>query len=159
MSRTSSGPEWSGDMLSKPEMVEAFATQLRGVLKSQAQFVADVRQEAEAMWKANRPEGYGSFEAWWRHRWVVGPFREIQEHLEEASKLTFDLEARYRKGRHEIPAARQSAALEKKQAKAGQVTAGAPGAIPPKPVGPPPVPATAGAADGFLSLVSKERSA
>lgn len=157
MSRTSSGPEWSGDMLTKPEMVEAFSTQLRGVLKSQAQFVADVRQEAEAMWKANRPDGYSSFEAWWRHRWVVGPFREIQEHLEEAAKLTFDLEARYRKGRHEIPAARQAAALEKKQAKqAPQVSAGS-AAVPPKPVEPPT--AGAGAPRDFLELVNRERSA
>ncbi|MCX4482241.1 hypothetical protein OOK44_38480 [Streptomyces cellulosae] len=155
MSRTSSGPEWSGDMLSKPEMVDAFATQLRGVLKTQAAFVADVRQEAEAMWKANRPEGYSSFEAWWRHRWVVGPFREIQEHLEEAAKLTFELEARYRKGRHEIPARKQAAALEKKNAKA-QVGAGS-AAVPPKPVEPPT--AGAGAPHDFLSLVSKERSA
>ncbi|MFC8223928.1 hypothetical protein ACFUTY_37890 [Streptomyces sp. NPDC057362] len=157
MSRTTSGPEWSGDMLTQPEMVEAFATQLRGVLKSQGQFVAEVREEAEAMWKANRPDGYSSFEAWWRHRWVVGPFREIQEHLEAAAKLTFDLEARYRKGRHEIPAARQAAALEKKQAKESpQVTAGT-GTVPPKPVEPP----TAGAGGGrdFLDLVSRERSA
>lgn len=156
MSRTSSGPEWSGDMLSKPEMVDAFATQLRGVLKTQAAFVADVRSEAEAMWKANRPEGYSSFEAWWRHRWVVGPFREIQEHLEEAAKLTFELEARYRKGRHEIPARKQAAALEKKNAKAPQVGAGS-AAVPPKPVEPPA--AGAGAPHDFLSLVSKEKSA
>ncbi|MFH8582538.1 hypothetical protein [Streptomyces zaomyceticus] len=158
MSRTSSGPEWSGDMLTKPEMVEAFSTQLRGVLKSQAQFVADVRQEAEAMWKANRPDGYSSFEAWWRHRWVVGPFREIQDHLEEAAKLTFELEARYRKGRHELPAARQAAALAKKDAK--QVTAGS-GAVPPKPVAPP-TPGYTGGAGGtrdFLGLVHEERSA
>ncbi|MDT9686402.1 hypothetical protein RND61_30670 [Streptomyces sp. TRM76323] len=156
MSRTSSGPEWSGDMLTKPEMVEAFSTQLRGVLKSQAAFVAEVRQEAEAMWKANRPEGYSSFEAWWRHRWVVGPFREIQEHLEEAAKLTFDLEARYRKGRHEIPAARQAAALEKKQAKQAPQISGGSAAVPPKPVEPP----TAGSAPrDFLELVNRERSA
>ncbi|WP_329405020.1 hypothetical protein [Streptomyces melanogenes] len=157
MSRTPSGPEWSGDMLSKPEMVEAFSTQLRGVLKSQAAFVAEVRQEAEAMWKANRPEGYSTFEAWWRHRWVVGPFREIQEHLEEAAKLTFDLEARYRRGRHEIPAARQAAALEKKQAKESpQVTAGGK-TVPPKPVEAPT--AGAGAPRDFLELVNRERSA
>ncbi|MFD4050163.1 hypothetical protein ACFWSF_32215 [Streptomyces sp. NPDC058611] len=155
MSRTPSGPEWSGDMLNRPEMVEAFATQLRGVLKSQASFVSEVRHEAEAMWKANRPEGYGSFEAWWRHRWVVGPFAEIQQHLEDAAALTFQLEARYRKGRHEIPAARQAAALEKKEAKqAPQVAAGR--AAPPKPVNPP----TAGAgARDFLELVNRDRSA
>lgn len=157
MSRTSSGPEWSGDMLTKPEMVEAFSTQLRGVLKSQAQFVADVREEAEAMWKANRPEGYGTFEAWWRHRWVVGPFREIQEHLEDAAKLTFELEARYRKGRHELPAAKQASALEKKQAKqAPQVTAG-PVAVPPQPVEAPT--AGAGGSRDFLELVNRGRSA
>ncbi|WP_328565278.1 hypothetical protein [Streptomyces coelicoflavus] len=158
MSRTSSGPEWSGDMLTKPEMVEAFATQLRGVLKTQAAFVEDVRTEAEAMWKANRPDGYSSFEAWWRHRWVVGPFREIQEHLEEAAKLTFDLEARYRKGRHEIPAAKQAAALEKKRAKQAPAVPAGPGAVPPKPVEPP----TAAPADGprdFLGLVHRENSA
>lgn len=156
MSRTSSGPEWSGDMLTKPEMVEAFATQLRGVLKNQAAFVADVRQEAEAMWKANRPEGYSSFEAWWRHRWVVGPFREIQELLEEAGAKTFELEARYRKGRHEIPAARQAAALEKKQAKQAPVVGTGRGAVPPKPVDPP---KAAPAGGPFLDLVHREHSA
>ncbi|MFG3223070.1 hypothetical protein [Streptomyces sp. NPDC048185] len=157
MSRTSSGPEWSGDMLTKPEMVEAFATQLRGVLKHQAAFVEDVRQEAEAMWKANRPEGYSSFEAWWRHRWVVGPFREIQEHLEAAAAKTFELEARYRKGRHEIPAARQAAALEKKNAKQAPAVGAGAGAVPPKPVSPPPTSAPAGGP--FLDLVHREHSA
>jgi hypothetical protein len=149
-------------MLNRPEMVEAFSVQLRGVLKAQAQFVAEVRQEAEAMWSANKPEGYSSFEAWWRHRWVVGPFREIQERLEQAAKLTFELEARYRKGRHELPAARQAAAIEKKQAKeqakqkAPQVTAGAPVTVPPKPTAAPT--AGAGAAGGFLGLVQQERA-
>ncbi|MFF7954175.1 hypothetical protein [Streptomyces griseorubiginosus] len=157
MSRTSSGPEWSGDMLTKPEMVEAFATQLRGVLKHQAAFVEDVRQEAEAMWKANRPEGYSSFEAWWRHRWVVGPFREIQEHLEAAAAKTFELEARYRKGRHEIPAARQAAALEKKNAKQAPAVSAGSGAVPPKPVSPPSASAPAGGP--FLDLVHREHSA
>ncbi|MFI5526875.1 hypothetical protein [Streptomyces platensis] len=157
MSRTTSGPEWSGDMLTKPEMVEAFATQLRGVLKGQGQFVAEIREEAEAMWKANRPEGYSTFEAWWRHRWVVGPFREIQDHLEAAAKLTFDLEARYRRGRHEIPAARQAAALEKKQGKESpQVTAGSE-TVPSKPVEAPKE--GAGGGRDFLDLVSRERSA
>lgn len=157
MSRTPAGPEWSGDMLSKPEAVDAFATQLRGILKSQAAFVAEIREEAEAMWKANPPQGYRSFEAWWRHRWVVGPFREIQEHLEDAAKLTFDLEARYRQGRHELPEARRAAALEKKQAKqAPQVTA--PPQAPPKPVTPPTA-GTAGGTRDFLELVNRERSA
>jgi hypothetical protein len=156
MSRTSSGPEWSGDMLTKPEMVEAFATQLRGVLKHQAAFVEDVRQEAEAMWKANRPEGYSSFEAWWRHRWVVGPFREIQDLLEEASAKTFELEARYRKGRHEIPAARQAAALEKKNARQAPAVAAGRGTVPPKPVE---APTAAPAGGPFLDLVHREHSA
>ncbi|MFB8044165.1 hypothetical protein ACFC8F_23125 [Streptomyces hydrogenans] len=158
MSRTSSGPEWSGDMLTAPELVEAFSTQLRGVLKAQASFVAEVRQEAEAMWKANRPEGYGSFEAWWRHRWVCGPLREIQDHLETASKLTFELEARYRKGRHELPAARQAAALAKKDAK--QLTATGQAAAPPRPSAPPkPVAQTSAGGRDFLGLVQEERSA
>ena len=110
------GPQWSGDMLDHPEMVEAFATQLRRVLAEQAEFVARIRRDAEAMWRANPPQGYGSFEAWWRHRWVAGPFADIQDHIEAAAKLTFHLEARYRRGRHEIPAARQAAAQAKQQA-------------------------------------------
>ncbi|MGJ6967890.1 hypothetical protein ACSDR0_38875 [Streptosporangium sp. G11] len=113
MSRTSSGPEWSGDMLDRPEMMEAFASQLRRALSDQAEFVAKIRRDAEAMWKANPPEGYNTFETWWRHRWVTGPFGEIQELLEKAATRTFQLEARYRRGRHEIPAARQAAAQAK----------------------------------------------
>ncbi|WP_214415637.1 hypothetical protein [Sphaerisporangium fuscum] len=109
----SSTPEWSGDMLDRPEMVEAFAAQLRRVLSDQADFVARIRRDAEAMWKANPPDGYGSFEAWWRHRWVRSPFAEIQEHLEKAATLTFRLEARYRRSRHEIPARREAAAQAK----------------------------------------------
>lgn len=101
--------EWSGEMLDRPEMVAAFASQLRRVLSDQGDWVARIRRDAEAMWKANPPAEYGSFEAWWRHRWVTGPFGEIQDHLEKAATLTFRLEARYRRGRHEIPAARQAA--------------------------------------------------
>lgn len=150
MSRTTEqGLEWSGDMLDDPAMTEAFATQLRQVLNAQAEYVAKIRRDAEAMWKANRPEGYGSFEAWWRHRWVTSPFAAIQDHIEQAAKLTFDLESRYRRGRHEIPAARQAAALEKKQAKqAPQVAAGR--AVPPKPVEAP------AAGGDFLGLIRKE---
>lgn len=114
-SAASSPPDWSGDMLDRPEMVEAFARQLRQVLSAQADYVARIRRDAEAMWKANPPDGYHNFEAWWRHRWVRGPFAEIQAHLEKAAKLTFALEARYRRGRHEIPAARQAAAQAKQQ--------------------------------------------
>jgi hypothetical protein len=116
-------------MLDSPEMTEAFAAQLRQVLNAQAEYVARIRRDAEAMWKANAPEGYGNFEAWWRHRWVTSPFAAIQEHIETAAKLTFELEARYRKGRHELPARRVAAALEKKQAKAaipGQAPKAAP---------------------------------
>ncbi|WP_344458258.1 hypothetical protein, partial [Actinocorallia aurantiaca] len=90
---------WSGEMLDDPEMVEAYTMQLRGVLSEHAERVARIRRDAEAMWAANPPAGYSSFEAWWRHRWLTGPFREIQEHLEAAAALTFKLEARYRRGR------------------------------------------------------------
>ncbi|WP_433250437.1 hypothetical protein ACQPYK_04155 [Streptosporangium sp. CA-135522] len=113
MSRTSSGPEWSGDMLDRPEMVDAFTSQLRRSLSDQAEWLSRIRRDAEAMWKANPPEGYSSFEAWWRHRRIAGPFGEIQELLEKAATLTFQLEARYRRGRHEIPAARQADAQAK----------------------------------------------
>jgi hypothetical protein len=117
MSQTSSpGPQWSGDMLNRPELVAAFSAQLRRQLAGYAEFVAAIRRDAEAMWAANPPEGYGSFEAWWRHRWVRGPLRDIQEHLEEAAALTHALEARYRRGRHEIPAARQAAAAKNRPA-------------------------------------------
>ncbi|MGI5493906.1 hypothetical protein [Microtetraspora malaysiensis] len=111
------GSEWSGDMLDRPEMVEAFATQLRRVLSDQAEWLARIRRDAEAMWKANPPAEYGSFEAWWRHQRTAGPFGEIQRHIEAASRLTFALEARHRRNRHEIPAARQAAA-EARQAPA-----------------------------------------
>ncbi|MEU4410801.1 hypothetical protein AB0F88_40375 [Streptosporangium sp. NPDC023963] len=110
MSTPSSRPEWSGDQLNRPEMMEAWTAQLRRVLSEHADYVARTRRDAEAMWKANPPEGYGTFEAWWRHIWVTGPFAEIQDHIEKAAKLTFALEARYRRGRHEIPAKRQAAA-------------------------------------------------
>lgn len=154
MSRTpaGAGPEWAGEMLDAPEMVEAFATQLRKVLAAQADYVARIRRDAEAMWKANPPEGYSSFEAWWRHRWVTGPFGEIQEHLEEAAALTFRLEARYRRGRHEIPAARQAAKQAKQAPALGSGNFGR--REPQRPAAPRP-------ADGgdFLDLIRKERSA
>ncbi|MCG6496640.1 hypothetical protein [Kitasatospora sp. A2-31] len=160
-------PGWSGDMLASPEMVQAFSAQLRDVINAQAEFVARVRRDAEAMWKANPPEGYSSFEAWWRHRQTVSPFAEIQRHLEKAGELTFALEAGYRRNRHEVPAAKQAAALEKKRAKeAAAIAAAAPG---PRPVpAPAPRPAAAPAAGrstsgaAFLDLVhgtGEERSA
>lgn len=118
MSRASSGSEWSGEMLDRPEMVAAFAAQLRRVMSDQAASVHRIRREAEAMWKANPPEGYGSFEAWWRHGRVTAPFAKIQDHLEEAARLTFALEARYRRNRHEIPDRRQAAAQAREEAAA-----------------------------------------
>jgi hypothetical protein len=111
-----SGPEWYGDMLDSEERVALFAAQLRRNIASQAEVVAAIRRDAEAMWAANPPAGYGSFEAWWRHRWVRGPMRDIQELLEKAAASTHALEARYRRGRHEIPA-RRLAAAERKELK------------------------------------------
>ncbi|MBG0819090.1 hypothetical protein [Planomonospora sp. ID82291] len=151
---SSGGPEWSGDMLDRPEMVAAFTAQLRRVLSDQADFVARIRRDAEAMWEANPPEGYGTFEAWWRHRWVAGPFAEIQEHIEKAATLTFQLEARYRRNRHEIPATRQAAAHARQQGP--QLTRGA-GPVdrptPRRPAGPRP----ASDDGGFLDLIRAER--
>lgn len=161
MSTPPPGPQWSGDMLDHPEMVEAFATQLRRVLAEQAEFVARIRRDAEAMWRANPPQGYGSFEAWWRHRWVAGPFADIQDHIEAAAKLTFHLEARYRRGRHEIPAARLAAAQAKQQAQQAALTRGASPAGRPAPRAEPraPAPAPQGGGD-FMDLVQRrDRSA
>jgi hypothetical protein len=145
-------------MLNSPEIVAAFAAQLRRSIGSYAEFVAAIRRDAEAMWECNPPEGYGSFEAWWRHRWVRGPLRGIQEHLEEAAKLTHALEARYRRGRHEIPAARQAAAARKQAPALGQASRRTTGG--PRPV--PPRQADTGAEQGgdFMDLVHRgERSA
>ncbi|MFD1547046.1 hypothetical protein [Nonomuraea guangzhouensis] len=123
MSRSSSGRDsseesdaWAGDSLNRIEMVQSFTGQLRQHLSAYAAFVGAMRRDAEAMWKANPPEEYGTFEAWWRHQQVAGPFAEIQEHIEAAAKLTFKLEARYRRNRHEIPDRRQAAAEAKEQA-------------------------------------------
>jgi hypothetical protein len=107
MDDRSSG-QWTGDMLDRPEMVEAFSGQLRASLAEYVDYVARIRRDAEAMWAANPPEGYGTFEAWWRHHRVTGPFAKLQEHLEEAVKLTFQLAAQHRKQRHELPAARKA---------------------------------------------------
>ena len=161
MSATSVPPQWSGDMLNRPEVVAAFAAQLRRQLSSYAEFVQVIRRDAEAMWAANPPEGYGSFEAWWRHRWVTSPFADIQEHLEEAAKLTFKMEARYRKGRHEIPAARQAAAAAKNQPALGQAshraTAGGSGQGAPRSFGKGETTSEQGG--DFMDLVRQERSA
>lgn len=156
-----SGPEWSGDMLDRPEIVAAFAVQLRQALTAQAEYVARIRRDAEAMWQANPPEGYSSFETWWRHRWVTGPFGEIQEHIEAAATLTFRLEARYRRGRHEIPAARQAAA-QAKQAQAPALPRGGPVGRPAESRQPgqaPPLNRPGRADRNFLDMLGEERSA
>jgi hypothetical protein len=155
MRRTTSAVAWSGDMLDRPEMVAAFAGQLRQVLSDQAAYVARIRRDAEAMWKENPPDGYSSFEAWWRHSRVTSPFAEIQEHLEAAAKLTFRLEARYRRHRHEIPQTRQAAAQAKAAAALPSGTA--------EPAGPPAArqPESAPPLDGnFMEMIRRnQRSA
>lgn len=113
---SSSGSEWSGDMLDRPEMVAAFAGQLRRALSEYADYVGRIRRDAEALWAENPPAEFGTFEAWWRHHKVTAPFAAIQDHLEAAAKLTFRLEARYRRNRHEIPDRRQAAMEAKQQA-------------------------------------------
>ncbi|MFI6296683.1 hypothetical protein ACIBEJ_34195 [Nonomuraea sp. NPDC050790] len=152
MGATGPRAEWSGDMLDRPEMVAAFAAQLRRVLSAQAEYVARIRRDAEAMWKANPPDGYSSFEAWWRHRWVAGPFGEIEAHIQKAATLTFKLEARHRRGRHEIPAARQAAADAKN---APALTGAEPGRrpAPPRPERP------QQADDTFMDMIRRDRSA
>ncbi|MEU1731370.1 hypothetical protein [Streptosporangium sp. NPDC020145] len=155
--------EWRGEMLATPEMMEAFARQLRKSLADQAEWLARIRRDAEAMWAANPPKGYGSFEAWWRQKWVAGPFGKIQEHIEAAGALTFALEARYRQGRHEIPAARQAAA-EAKQAQQQALTRGAaPAARQPAPRAEPRAPAPASSPSeptDFMGLIQRrDRSA
>lgn len=154
MTTSSGGPQWSGDMLNRPDVVAAFAAQLRRSIGAYAEFVAAIRRDAEAMWEANPPEGYSTFEAWWRHRWVRGPLRGIQGHLEEAAKLTHQLEARYRRGRHEIPAARRAAAARKHQGPALGAAAQRT-QVPHRPSGPE-VEARGG---DFMDLVRGERSA
>lgn len=161
MSSSSSGQQWSGDMLDRPEMVEAFTGQLRGSLSEYVDYVARIRRDAEAMWKANPPEGYGNFEAWYRHNKVTGPFAKLQDHLEEAVRLTFQVAAQHRKQRHDLPAARQSA-VEAKQEAAALSRGTAPrrvngGGQPyPAPKSRPAAPAAEG--DGFMGMV-RDRSA
>lgn len=147
---TSSGPQWTGDKLDRPENVALFAAQLRRNINGYAELVAAVRRDAEAMWHANPPEGYSTFEAWWRERWVRGPLREIQEHLEKAAALTHALEARYRRGRHEIPAARQAAA-------SGRSRQPAVGPAPRAPQRPQAVPAPEPPTSNFMDMVNERR--
>ncbi|MFF4417459.1 hypothetical protein ACFYY8_33460 [Streptosporangium sp. NPDC001559] len=147
---------WSGEMLDRPEMVEAFSTQLRGGLAQYVDYVARIRRDAEAMWRANPPSEYGSFEAWWRHHRTCAPFAKLQEHLEEAVKLTFELAAQHRRQRHEIPAAR----AEAKQAAAQQQAALTRGSAParrPAPRAEPRAPAPA--ETDFMDLIRRDRSA
>lgn len=151
MSRAqSSEPSWSGDMLDRPEMVAAFAGQLRQHLSAYADHVARIRRDAEAMWKENPPPEYRSFEAWWRHGRVTAPFAEIQEHIEKAMKLTHRLEARYRKHRHAIPEARQAVVEAKQQAAALPRGQGA--AAPTQPTAPP-----AQQDDDFMDMIRRNR--
>lgn len=167
---TTPTPQWSGEMLDRPEMVEAFSAQLRGAIAEYAEFVQRIRRDAEAMWDADRPEGYSTFESWFRARWVKGPLRDIQEHLEEAAKATFRLEARYRKGRHEFPAARAAAREKKAVQKKGQAAELGSGQYGKRttsspPSSPPSSPASFGAAPGqgpgsaggFMDLVRDQR--
>lgn len=157
-----SNSTWSGDMLDSPEMVEAFSGQLRTSLAEYVDYVARIRRDAEAMWRANPPEGYGSFEAWWRHHKVTAPFAKLQEHLEEAVKLTFDLAAQHRRQRHELPAARKAAAEARQEAAAlSRGSAAAPrrvsgGGGQPYPR---PRPVTPADQDGsFLDMVRRDRN-
>ncbi|MFI6889925.1 hypothetical protein [Streptosporangium canum] len=158
---SSAGPQWSGDMLDRPEMVEAFSDQLRAALVEYVDYVARIRRDAEAMWRANPPSEYGSFEAWWRHHKVTAPFAKLQEHLEDAVKLTFEVAAQHRRQRHELPATRKAAVEARQEAAALSRGHSAPrlsgGGQPyPKPR------RAAPAADddgSFLDMVSRERSA
>lgn len=156
MATSSSGGEWSGDMLDRPEMVSEWTRQLRTSLTPYVDYVASIRRDAEAMWRANPPEGYGTFEAWWRHHRVSGPFAKLQEHLEEAVKLTFEVAAQHRKQRHELPAARKAAAEAKQQQALprGAASEGAPppAARPSSRGGPQP-------GGSFLDMISRDRSA
>ncbi|MFI7468666.1 hypothetical protein [Nonomuraea sp. NPDC049646] len=140
-------------MLDTPEMMAAFAAQLRRMLSDQAAFVARVRRDAEAMWKANPPDGYSTFEAWWRHRWLTGPFGEIQEHMEKAAEKTFQLEARYRRGRHEIPE-RKAAAAQARQQPA--LTGGEPAGQPRRAERRETRPAAAAADGDFMAMIRRE---
>ncbi|MER7212426.1 hypothetical protein ABT340_35685 [Streptosporangium sp. NPDC000239] len=154
MSEKQSG--WSGEMLDRPEAMEVFAGQLRGRLAEYVDYVARIRRDAEAMWRANPPAEYGSFEAWWRHHRVTAPFARLQEHLEEAVKLTFELAAQHRRQRHEIPAAR----AEARQAAAQQQAALTRGTAParrPTPRAEPRAPAAAPQSTDFMDLVRERR--
>lgn len=118
MGKSSAQPEWSGDRLDSPEMMKAFTGQLRQVLSDQAAWLDRIQRDAVAMWVENPPPEYGPMEARRRHRSLVAAFAKIQKDLEAAAKGTFRLEARYRRNRHEVPAARRAALEERQQAAA-----------------------------------------
>ncbi|MEQ4725052.1 hypothetical protein [Nonomuraea sp. B19D2] len=48
----------------------------------------------------------------------TAPFAKLQEHLEAAVKLTFEVAAQHRRQRHELPAARKAAAEARQEAAA-----------------------------------------
>lgn len=155
MPASPSDDRWSGDMLDQPHKMKAFTQQLRRVLSDQAAWVHQIRRDAEAMWKANPPDGYSSFEAWWRHSRVTSPFAEIEQHLEKAAAATFRLEARYEKHRHKIPDKRQAAA-EAREEQAALPRAGVP---PERPVRQRQPPAAKQADDDFWGSIKHGRSA
>lgn len=94
---------WNGDMLDRPEMVAAFSSQLRTLLREYAELLGNVGRDAEAMWAENPPPEYGRLEAWWRHLATRRPLRRMQRDLEDAIRQTYALEARYRRNYHQIP--------------------------------------------------------
>src|SRR5690606_10425664 len=51
---------WRGEMLRSPELVEAFAGQLRRVLDDLERLVDHVRRDAEPMWRENMPAEYSA---------------------------------------------------------------------------------------------------
>src|SRR5690606_1054109 len=94
---------WRGEMLRSPELVEAFAGQLRRVLDDVERLVAHVRRDAEPMWREDMPAEDRAIEAALKCRKMTKPLRQIQHHLDAAIEQTFALEARYRRIMHEIP--------------------------------------------------------
>ncbi|WP_289009553.1 hypothetical protein [uncultured Thermomonospora sp.] len=103
---------WRGEMLRSPELVEAFAGQLRRVLDDVERLVAHVRRDAEPMWRENMPAEYSAIEAALKRRKLTKPLREIQRHLDAAIEQTFALDARYRRIMHEIPQERRTGRME-----------------------------------------------
>ncbi|MEU4235376.1 hypothetical protein AB0F17_64845 [Nonomuraea sp. NPDC026600] len=107
---------WRGEMLVTPENMDALSGQIRALIADLSEFIGPIRMDAEAMWRANPPEEYGRIEAAVRHHKLVSKFAKLQEHLEEARKLTFEVAAQYRKQRHDVPARKAEAAEIKREA-------------------------------------------